>query len=237
MTTRINPPPFNKGKNCERVRQELTAWKEITDLSKDKTCIAIALSLPKDNESQIREKVLDQIPVDDLKSDEKFTVLLNFVDQHLAKDDLTDSLEKFEDFEDFKRADGQSNEYVSQNTGKSKSIKTTLLAEIFAFKLLRKANITKEEKLLVLTGMKYDNKDTLYEEAKKSLKKFKDSDSESCNNGSSIKMEPAFLAANEEALLISGYTRTRGYSQGVAETEEKPGGMGGMGGQEEEQQE
>ena len=49
----------------------------------------------------------------------------------------------------------------------------TLPSEILAFKLIRKANITKEEKLLVLTGMNYDNKGTLYEEAKKSLKKFK----------------------------------------------------------------
>ena len=52
--------------------------------------------------------MFDQIPVDDLKSDDGLTVLLKFLDQHLAKDDLTDSLEKFEDFEDFKRADGQS---------------------------------------------------------------------------------------------------------------------------------
>ena len=144
-------------------------------------------------------------------------------DQHLAKDDLMDSLEKFEDFEGFKRAHGQSiNEYVAVFDAKYIKIekkKMTLPAEILAFKLLRKANITKEEKLLVLTGMNYDNKETLYEtlyeKAKKSLKKFKGSDGESCNSGSSIKMEPAFLAANEEALLAAGYTTTRGNSRGI----------------------
>ena len=51
--------------------------------------------------------------------------------------------------------------------------KMTLPSEILAFKLLKKANITKEERLLVLTGMNYENKSTLYEEAKASLKKFK----------------------------------------------------------------
>ena len=141
------------------------------------------------------------------------------MDQHLTKDDLTDSLEKFEDSEDFKRADGQSiNEYVAVFDAKYRKIekkKMTLPIEILAFKLLRKANITKKEKLLVLTGMNYDNKETLYEEAKKSLKKFKDSDSESCNSGSSIKMEPAFLAANEEALFAAGYTRTSGNIRGI----------------------
>jgi hypothetical protein len=37
----------------------------------------------------------------------------------------------------------------------------TLPPEILAFKLLRKANITKEEKQLVLTGMNNENRPTL----------------------------------------------------------------------------
>ena len=78
MTTRINPPTFNKEKNYERFKQELLAWKEITDLRQDKQGIAIALSLPEEDESKIREKVFDQIPLDDLKSEDGFTVLLNF---------------------------------------------------------------------------------------------------------------------------------------------------------------
>ena len=78
MTNRTNPPIFNKRNNYERFRQEFTSWKEITDLSKDKQGIAIALSLPEDDESQIRKQVFDQIPVNDLKSDDGVTVLLNF---------------------------------------------------------------------------------------------------------------------------------------------------------------
>ena len=41
-----------------------------------------------------------------------------------------------------------------------------LPSEILAFKPLKKANISKEEKMLVLTGMNYANKNTLYEKAK-----------------------------------------------------------------------
>ena len=80
-------------------------------------------------------------------------------------------MEKFEDFEGFKRADGQSiNEYVAVFDAKYRKIekkKMTLPAEILGFKLLCKANITNEEKLLVLTEMNFDNKETLYEEAKR----------------------------------------------------------------------
>ena len=235
MTTRINPQAFNKDKNYERFKQELLAWKEITDLRQDKQGIAIALSLPEEDESKIREKVFDQIPLDDLKSDDGFTVLLNFLDKHLAKDDLSDSLEKFEDFEDFKRVEGQSiNEYVATFDAKYRKVekkKMTLPSEILAFKLIRKANITKEEKLLVLTGMNYDNKGTLYEEAKKSLKKFKGGESSS---SAAIKLEPTFITDNEEAFLAAGYGKGKRGKQGGGDREEswqrwrpRRGGPGG----------
>lgn len=74
--------------------------------------------------------------------------------------------------------------------------------EILAFKILRKAKLGKEEKLLVLTGMNYEHKETLYEEAKTSLQKFKSDITEGQRgSGSVIKLEPAYLAENEEALL------------------------------------
>ena len=69
----------------------------------------------------------------------------------------------------------------------------SLPSEILAFKLLKKANITKEERLLVLTGMNYEQKFTLYEEAK-SLKKFKgDKGAQKEIHVSSIKLEQDFL--------------------------------------------
>ena len=64
------------------------------------------MSLPEDDESQFREKVFDQIAIDDLKNEDGLTVLINVLDAHLAKDDLTDSVEKFEDFDDFCRTEG-----------------------------------------------------------------------------------------------------------------------------------
>ena len=232
MTTRIYPPTFNKAKTYERFRQELLAWTEITDLSKDKQGIAIALSLPDDDESQIREKVFDQIAIDDLKSNDGLTVLINFLDEHLAKDGLTDSLEKFEDFDDFYRTDGQSvTEYIAIFDSKYKKIekkKMTLPPEILAFKLLRKANITKEEKLLVLTGMNYENKTTLYEEAKKSLKKFKGSDGESSTSGSSIKIEAAFLQQMRRRCLLQDTLKLESGFTAMAGRRERHGSVEGQ---------
>ena len=86
------------------------------------------------------------------------------MDSHLKKDDLADSQEKFEEFEDFERKEGMSiTEYIASFDSiyrKMGKLKMKLPMEILAFKLLRKANIGKEEKLLVLTGMNYDHKET-----------------------------------------------------------------------------
>jgi hypothetical protein len=165
MATKINPPIFNKSKSYELYKQELLAWSEITDLDNKKRGVAIALTLPEDDESKIQEKVFDQIKLDDLKKDTGFNTLLEFLDKHLA-----DSLEKFEEFEDLKRAERQTiNECIAVFDSKYRKIEKknmTLPPEILAFKLLRKANITKEEKQLVLTGMNYENRPTLYDEAK-----------------------------------------------------------------------
>ena len=87
--------------------------------------------------------------------------------------------------------------------------KMSLPPEILAFKLLRKANITKDEKLLVLTGMNYENRKTLYDQAKKSLKKSK-GDNESSSSSINMKLEPTFLAENEKALMADGYRKAKG---------------------------
>ena len=79
--------------------------------------------------------------------------------------------------------------------------------------------------------MNYDNNGTLYGEAKQSLKKFKGGDSSS---SAAVKLKHAFLADNEEALLVDGYVKERRGKQGGGDTEEnwqqwrpRRGGPGG----------
>ena len=91
---------------------------------------------------------------------------------------------------------------------KIEKLNMKLPSEILAFKLLRKANIGIEEKMLVLTGMNYANKETLYGKTKTSLKNSKEIlQREKASSNLSIKLEPAFLAENEEALLAAGYSK------------------------------
>ena len=82
MAARIDPPSL-RTKAYELYRQELLAWREVTDLRKDKQGMAIALSLPEDDKTQIREKVFEQISLDDLKKEDGLDTLTPFLDSHL----------------------------------------------------------------------------------------------------------------------------------------------------------
>ena len=82
MAARIDPPSL-RTKAYELYRQELLAWREVTDLRKDKQGMAIALSLPEDDKTQIREKVFEQISLDDLKKEDGLDTLIPFLDSHL----------------------------------------------------------------------------------------------------------------------------------------------------------
>ena len=79
-------------------------WKELTELAKEKRGVSIALTLPEEDESKILEKVIDQIKLDDLKKETGLETPIVFLDKYLAKDDLPDSLTKFEEFEDYSRS-------------------------------------------------------------------------------------------------------------------------------------
>jgi hypothetical protein len=211
MSMKINPPVFNSEvKSYERYKQELLAWNEITELPAAKRGIAIALSLPEGDKTRIREKVWDEITLDKLKVDGGFKELTNFMDLKLGKDELEDSLEKFESFEDYQRTDEDITQYIDNFDSRYQKIdkKGMKLPEpILAFKLLRRANLTKEEKLLVLTGMDYSKKTELYTQAQKSLKKFKGgvaTGGASSFSAPAVKLEPSFLADNEEALWNAG---------------------------------
>ena len=59
MATRIDPPSL-RTKGYELYRQELLAWREVTDLRKDKQGVAIALSLPGDDKNKSGRNFLNK---------------------------------------------------------------------------------------------------------------------------------------------------------------------------------
>ena len=206
---KFDPPVLNQ--NYERYKQELAAWRRITDVPKKNQGIAVALTLPCEHTSGIRGRVFEELEVAELAKETGLDTLIDFMNKHLSKDNLTDTYEKFEKFEDFSRAgDMTIVQYISefhQRYNRLLKLNMTLPMPILAFKLLKCAKLTKEEHMLVLTGVNFDEKDNLYEQAKTSLKKFLGE----CNGKSepTIKLDPAFLAEHKETLRAAGYVKKR----------------------------
>ena len=135
--------------------------------------------------------------------------LLKSLTEKLGKDELDDSLERFEDFDSFQRSNDMTIiEFITNFDRKYQRLargSMTIPSPILAFMMLKKAGISADDKKLVLSGMDYSKKDTLYEQAKKSLRKFKgdhcygSGSISGSSNGSSvaIKVEPAYYTQSE----------------------------------------
>ena len=85
------PPAFGDDKPYSRYVEELRAWTYVTNLAKKKQGLAVALSLPEDDKSQIRDKVFNEINLEDLKKDDGIETLIAFFDKLLTSK-LEDSL-------------------------------------------------------------------------------------------------------------------------------------------------
>ena len=107
----------------------------------------------------IRKRFFDQIPLQDLKTEDGLIILLKFLDKHCWKDELVDSLDKYEDFRSFESEDGESIQSFKSmfdlNNKRIERKNMKLAPKVLAFRLLKKANITRTETLLIITGMDF----------------------------------------------------------------------------------
>lgn len=178
VDTKFAMPVLTEGKPYDRFKTELALWKSVTSVPVSKIGPMIVLALPENHSSKIKDKVLENIALDSLKCDAGYENLIKFMDTVLAKDSLTDVFDKYADFEKYARTHETVGEFIEEFDLKFKRLQKfniTLPSEILAFKLLIQANITQEELMLVKSGMDYTKKNTLYEQTKESLKKFKSS--------------------------------------------------------------
>ena len=80
MLMKINFPKF-QGKTYEQYRVELTAWCEVTNWDKNKQGIATVLSFLEQDEHKLHEKVFSELPIHDLKTENRFNKLLDFLER------------------------------------------------------------------------------------------------------------------------------------------------------------
>ena len=195
MATEISIPRLTGSTNYELWKLQTQAWTVITELSKEKQAVAVALSLPEDDKRKIKEKVFGELDV--LNSENGMSVLFELLDRYLLEDELMNSWNKFEDFEKFERKHGQNiREYVADfdlKFRKLEKIHIKLPSEILAFKLLRNANLSKQERMLVLSGVNFAKKENMYQQTKHSLIKYMgDLTEERAGMGLNVRLEPGW---------------------------------------------
>ena len=201
MATELSPPTLTEKTDYELWKLETHAWTVVTDFSKEKQAVAVALNLPGDDKRKIKEKVFGELGLSALNSENGMNNLFGFLDKYLLEDEVMRSWRRFEDFEKFERKHGQNiRDYVDNFDLKSSKVErlhVKLPSEILALKLLSKANLTERERMIVLTGVNFNDKENMYMDAKNSLIKFMGDWSEEQDRiGLDVKLEPAWRSAN-----------------------------------------
>ena len=223
-------PQYVPGMNFKMYEKELRIWNISTNVANTKKASHVILySLPKSDESRIREKVLRDFEIKDLEKEDGLESLITYLKKHLAKDAMTLSWAHYREYENYKRGDESIIKYVSHFDHLYKQVETSGDVSIppffLACKLIYNANLTEDETMIVMTAIDTNKKDDMYEDAKKSLLKFKgglmnSSDSEGASgsyslNRQTVKQEPAEVLLSEdqkcEEAYIAGYNRARGF--------------------------
>lgn len=207
----IPAPNLNESKSYDAFKRELLAWEDVTDLPAEKRGNFIALSLPNKSDTfgnDIRERVLEHISTDELKSADGFKKVLEFLDSELGKDAISDITEKWDAFEDCRRGSGQPlDEFISEFELKCKRVEATgtkLPEEIKAHMLMKRAGLSNLEKMLVFSRVDRNKKKEMYKNVKTHLVSIIGSCMKK-EEEMSLKLEPAFLAQHEEVLAAHGY--------------------------------
>ena len=82
-STKLDVPSFSSEKPYERYKFELQAWSATTSTEKAKQGLTVALSLPEDDATNIRDKVFSELDLEELKKDTGLTTLIAYFDTPL----------------------------------------------------------------------------------------------------------------------------------------------------------
>ena len=240
---RKNPPPFSSTKSYENWRKELTTWTKLTKEEKKDWAPLIALSLPAEDPSGIRDKVfaLDLDPVEGaeavaagngvaaipaIEADPAagYNRLMAFMDSEFKKDNLTDMCEHIRLFMRMtKKKETGMKQYISDFEAAYKKAKEKGLPamphKFMMWSLLESVHISDQEYMLVISGIPPESPD-MYEAAKQSLLRFFNSPRNIGNqNADNIAYDPSL-----DTHYGRGYQGQRGGGRGGG------GGYGGRGG-------
>ena len=107
MSSYKNPPEFSSKKPYDQYVEELKAWCIITDLTKGKQRVAVALSLPDSASSEFRNTGFSELTLDDPKKENGIMILIAYMDSLFKKDELSEVHKRYVAFDRYKKDSSQ----------------------------------------------------------------------------------------------------------------------------------
>ena len=211
----ITPPDLNECKSYEAYKRELSAWAAVTELAKVKQGNYVVLSLPNKSKfgNDLKERAFECISAEDLVKEDGLERVKEFLNKELGKNAVDDVIEKWDEFDNCKKTDSQSLEdFINDFEVKYNRIKATgtkLPEEILAYMLMKRAGLKHIEKMLILSRIDIEDKTNLFKDVKTNMKNILGKRLQDKVNEDQIRLEPTFLAQNEDVLATHGYYRNR----------------------------
>lgn len=227
---KVTPPDLGSCKSYEIFQKELAIWELTTPVPEEKMGAVIASMLPNDSKlkKDLKDKFFENVVITDLAKAGGLKLVKDFLDKELSEDDLEKRVRTWYEFEDCVRGSKDIEDFLSEfdrQYQKAKNAsKVKIPEEIRAFMVLKRSNVTKVQRMLILSKLDKDDKDNMFENICREIKLVlgggpgaaKDKES-----SEAIKFEAEDLPS-EDVLWSFGYAR-RGHGGGR-------GGRGGGGG-------
>ena len=185
--------------------------------------IEIALSFPENDPSGIRDKVFNEIAVTTLKEENGVETLITYLNTLFRKDELCEVYERYTTFDRYSKTDEvKMDDFIlafERLYNRIKQKEMALPQVVLAFKLLEASKISHRDRQLVLTGVNYEQKETLFDQMKNSLRKFHGEqsltslESQACGT-STIKYEPKTESTFYTQKSQNFYQKYRGRGRG-----------------------
>ena len=219
---KITPPDLSACKSFEIFQKELQVWELTTDLPEEKRGAIIASMLPNDSKlkKDLKDKFFENVVISELAKKEGLKLVKDFLEKELGEGDLEKKVRTWDEFEDCSRGDKGIEDFVSdfdrQYKRAANASKVKISSEVRAFMVLKRSNVTKVQRMLILSKLDKLDKDNMFENMCQELKLVlgggpgmaKDEPSEA------IKFEAKDLPS-EDVLWNMGYSRRGGgYSRG-----------------------
>jgi len=214
---KIQPPVFSSSA-FESYMEEVTIWRELCGLPNNKQAIFLWYQLPRDDPSDIKAKIMNEVGLDSLKSDVGITKFIEVMNNSFKKQDEVKLFEVYTDFfEHMRRKDNEKiNDYINRfdkNAILAKKHNMELPSTVLGLKLLADAGLSDSDRKLVLSEIDFSKANEVYRKAKTGLAKYSAQTKHSQSNMDAIKRDTAFTAQDEEVLIAKGYVKARKQTQ------------------------